>query len=80
LTTIDDPFANEQTLGFKLSYSMAFEYYDERPPSGNASLDFEINLLNNKSLGSEDAIGQLFTYDLTITNTRRSRGLLMVVA
>jgi len=33
---------------------MGFEYYDEKPPSGNASLEFEVNLLNNKSLGDKD--------------------------
>jgi len=36
---------------------MGFEYYDERPPSGNASLSFEVALLNNRSLGEEDSIG-----------------------
>jgi len=71
-------------LGFKLSYSMNLDYYDQRPPSGNVSLDFEISTPTNreesKKLGSEVSLGQIFTYDMAVTNTKNDKGLLMVVA
>jgi len=37
---------------------MNFEYYDEKPPSGNASLRYNISLKENGlSLGSDEALG-----------------------
>ncbi len=60
-TSFENVFSNEQSLGFKLSYSMNLAYYDQRPPSGNASLLFNVTSPGDKDesivLGSNDMLG-----------------------
>ena len=63
---------------------MNLAYYDQRPPSGNVSLLFEVTSPGDRDesiiLGSDDMLGQIFTYDMALTNSKRDKGLLMVVA
>jgi hypothetical protein len=60
---------------------MNLAYYDQRPPSGNTSLIFNVSSpVENATLGSADALGKIFTYNLAVTNTKSDKGLLMVVA
>jgi len=69
--TITNEFSDDQSLGFKLSYSMNVDYYDVAPPSGNTSISFKIDNLNNDTLlGAIENLGSIFSYDLTIANTK----------
>jgi hypothetical protein len=65
---------------FKLSFSMQADYHNTRPPTTDALLEFEVGLDSNDVLGDTNSTGSVFAYDLTLRNSRLTKGLLMPVA
>jgi len=66
--------------GFKVSYSLNLEYYDALPPTGNTSLQLEVDRdFSGNKLGDFESNGKTFGYNFKLQNLKKNKGLLMVV-